>query len=422
MGRAFVAKLARKGARDPEALAAWIGRQKWGKTAFQRLAKAGRDDAKAQRQLMGRIRPGGQLAGDLTGFSDQELGRALSDLSPAESGRVAAEMDRRDAAATLPGVRPDLIGVSDEELGQRLATADGTESAAIAAEMDRRQRVAEVFPGGSLAADLSRTDEGTLGWALAYARPDEAQRIAAEVDRREPVAMPVPSATGDGVTDYAADRAALEMAAGDLPAPEQWGRYADDGMPAGASGDDQADGSPEYRAIQGRIAAEIARYESEFGFTPSEQQRERIATDIYAEAQQEYERDKYRRLAATSTREKFLGEMVTRYQEFLDQEMIRATNAEDSRSGKSITEGRLVNAAGDAAGIRDVDLWSGPQWMADRYATEELKAYWETVSPRVTISEFVAKLTGTEGMSGANDPRGIWRILKDQHQERHGDT
>ena len=37
MGKAFVAKLARQGARDPEALAAWIGRKKHGKKAFGKL-------------------------------------------------------------------------------------------------------------------------------------------------------------------------------------------------------------------------------------------------------------------------------------------------------------------------------------------------------------------------------------------------
>lgn len=44
MGAKFnklVSQLAAKGAHDPEALAAWIGRRKLGKTAFQKLAAAG---------------------------------------------------------------------------------------------------------------------------------------------------------------------------------------------------------------------------------------------------------------------------------------------------------------------------------------------------------------------------------------------
>lgn len=50
MPSAFVAKLAREGARNPEALAAWIGRKKHG-TSFAKLATAGRkdDDGKASK-------------------------------------------------------------------------------------------------------------------------------------------------------------------------------------------------------------------------------------------------------------------------------------------------------------------------------------------------------------------------------------
>jgi len=37
-------KLKKQGARDPGALAAWIGREKWGKKRFQKLAAKGRKD------------------------------------------------------------------------------------------------------------------------------------------------------------------------------------------------------------------------------------------------------------------------------------------------------------------------------------------------------------------------------------------
>jgi hypothetical protein len=48
MGKAFVAKLAKEGARDPEALAAWIGRKKHGKGAFQKLVAAGRKKQRSE--------------------------------------------------------------------------------------------------------------------------------------------------------------------------------------------------------------------------------------------------------------------------------------------------------------------------------------------------------------------------------------
>ncbi|MFF6940459.1 hypothetical protein [Streptomyces lavendulae] len=46
MGKAFVSKLAKEGARDPEALAAWIGRKKHGK-AFGKLTAAGKKPGSA---------------------------------------------------------------------------------------------------------------------------------------------------------------------------------------------------------------------------------------------------------------------------------------------------------------------------------------------------------------------------------------
>lgn len=40
--KALVGKLSSKGVRDPKALAAWIGRKKYGKSKFQKLAAQGR--------------------------------------------------------------------------------------------------------------------------------------------------------------------------------------------------------------------------------------------------------------------------------------------------------------------------------------------------------------------------------------------
>jgi len=40
--KALSGKLGRKGAKNPKALAAWIGRKKYGKARFQKLAARGR--------------------------------------------------------------------------------------------------------------------------------------------------------------------------------------------------------------------------------------------------------------------------------------------------------------------------------------------------------------------------------------------
>lgn len=68
MGKAFVAKLAKEGARDPEALAAWIGRKKHGGAAFKKLSAKGRKDggdksASTAQKPSGRTRqPSGEAA------------------------------------------------------------------------------------------------------------------------------------------------------------------------------------------------------------------------------------------------------------------------------------------------------------------------------------------------------------------------
>ncbi|MFF9337734.1 phage minor capsid protein, partial [Streptomyces albogriseolus] len=83
-------------------------------------AEADRRDTEA---LLDRAAPRGRLAHDLTGLSDAELGRIVGHVDDADALRIAAEMDRRDLAARLPGVRADLVGVSDEQLAGRFREA-----------------------------------------------------------------------------------------------------------------------------------------------------------------------------------------------------------------------------------------------------------------------------------------------------------
>ncbi|TXS22623.1 hypothetical protein EAO71_24285 [Streptomyces sp. ms191] len=341
MGKAFVAKLAKEGARNPEALAAWIGRQKHGRKAFQQLAAAGRDNAQEQRDIMSRVRPSGRLSRDLTGFSDRELGRTLSELTPAESAKVAAEMDRRDTAARLPGARPDLIGLSDAELGQRAGSATGPELAAIAEEADRRQKVGEVFPGGTLAGDLSGVDEATLGWALRYAQPDEAARIAGEMDRRHPP-TPVPAAAGAGtVAGQLADRAAMDELLGSDA--DGWGHLASD--------------RPDPR--DGMSATER--------WLADRDEEAQAARGAYTRAQV---RDMYR-------------EHV--YAQYMA--------AEDALRGV------LLSRDANRQGIDPVMLFTGPAHVAFARASEELKRWWQT-NPRTTLAEYEEQVTGQRSAAG----------------------
>ncbi|NUR01318.1 MAG: hypothetical protein HOY79_33780 [Streptomyces sp.] len=50
--------------------------------------------------------------------------------------------------------------------------------------------------------------------------------------------------------------------------------------------------------------------------------------------------------------------------------------------------GYLLSKAGRAAGINPYDLWTGPLSRAARYASEELREFWER-QPRITRTQFV---------------------------------
>ena len=63
----------------------------------------------------------------------------------------------------------------------------------------------------------------------------------------------------------------------------------------------------------------------------------------------------------------------------------------DYLAAEAECRGELVNRAGVAAGVRDgFALWSGPRWLAEKYATEELLEFWLT-HPRMTVTEYAAR-------------------------------
>ncbi|MFI9824424.1 phage minor capsid protein [Streptomyces sp. NPDC052013] len=292
-------------------------------------------DHRDQAALMDRVRPGGQLTDDLTGFSDDELGRALRDVPPADALRIAAEMDRRDLDAGMPGIDRTLAGMSDEQLGMRAAQASGEDLARIAAEADRRQLLAKVFPGGQLAEDLSAIGDEVLGWAMRYASAEQAARIAAEIDLRYPP-EPLPAAAGaHTVAGQLADRAALDEALGPLSAVDEWARLADE-LPDPYAG---------MTATERWIAER--------------------------EAEQEAARNAY-------TRE----EIREMYREHIYAQLLAAEEA---------TNGYLF--ARGVTGVDPLALFTGPSHVAYARASEELKRWWAS-NPRTTLAEYTEMVTG----------------------------
>ncbi|KUN96192.1 phage capsid protein [Streptomyces caeruleatus] len=298
-----------------------------------------RIEAEADRRdlddLLGRIRPGGTLADDLTGFSDTELARVFGHLDDGDALRVMAEMDRRDLATRLPGVSPDLVGLSDHDLAARARDADPDTLALVAAEAGRRDLLARLFPGGQLLGDLSGVGDDELAWCMQYATSEELLRIAAEMDRRDAVDMPQPAGTGDAVADLLADRDALAEAMAPAPDPEEWGRLADD----------------ETFAAE---AAALAAAQDEDGG----------------------ERDERHTITRREAR--------ALYDEYVYRQYIQAEND---------TNGYLLNKKSRASGINPVSLFSGPARIAYARASDELKEWWKEHG-RLTQAEFIEQVVG----------------------------
>lgn len=308
-------------------------------------AEADRRDLDA---LLDRAAPRGNLAADLTEFSDSELGRLVGHIDDADALRIAAELDRRDVAARLPGVRPDLVGLSDDELAARVRHAiehqlDNVDQ--LAAEAHRRDMLANLFPAGRLLDDLSDTGDDALAWAMQYANEAELLRIAGEMDRRDAVELPPPAATGNAVDDLLADRDALAEAMGDTtPDPATWGALADDQALDNAN--------PGFWDDLKQAAARL------YGDDNDHDERHKITR---AEARRLYDEYVYRQYLA----------------------------AEDACNGY------LLNKKAQAAGHNPATLFSGPARIAYARASDELKEWWATHG-RLTQAEFIEQATGKE--------------------------
>ncbi|MGC0205234.1 phage minor capsid protein [Streptomyces levis] len=303
-----------------------------------------RIEAEADRRdlagLLDRAAPRGRLADDLTPLSDVELGRILAHVDDADAIRIAAELDRRDVAARLPGVRADLVGLSDDALAARVreAIAHGTDDVAeLAAEAHRRDLLAELFPGGTLAADLTAVGDDALAWSMQYATAEELARIAGEMDRRDAIELPQPAATGNAVDDLLADRDTLAEALAPAPDPERWGEFVDD--------------DAVFSALRAAAAKQFGDDEDS-----DQDERHRITR---REARALYDEYVYRQYLA----------------------------AEDA------TNGYLLNAKARADGINPASLFSGPARIAYARASDELKEWWAE-NGRLTQAEFIESVTG----------------------------
>lgn len=67
--------------------------------------------------------------------------------------------------------------------------------------------------------------------------------------------------------------------------------------------------------------------------------------------------------------------------------------ATEQLAAEEATNGYLVNKAGERAGVHGWDLFTGPEATARKYASDELRAYWQTHG-RMTLDDFRAGVLG----------------------------
>lgn len=293
----------------------------------------GEGDRRDEQALLDRIRPNGRLVDNLAEFSDDELARVSTHLGDDDMLRVMAEADRRDIDAALPGARRDLVGMSEQDLAARARHVED-DRPAIGAEIHRRRLLAEVFPDGRLAGDLSGIGDDVLGWAVRYASPEDAARIADELDGRYPPAAMPEAAGAHTVEGQLADRAAVDEALAPAAEPDAWNGLSVDWY-AGMSSTERWIAEREYADMQQRTA---------------------------------YTREQLRDMYREHT-----------WAQYMD--------AEDA------TNGYLLSREARAAGVDPGSLFSGPAHVAYARASEELKRYWAD-NPRMTFVEYEEMVTG----------------------------
>jgi hypothetical protein len=96
-------------------------------------------------------------------------------------------------------------------------------------------------------------------------------------------------------------------------------------------------------------------------------------------------------LASRVDQERMPGETRERAVRRLYEETVRIAYLQAEQA----TNGHMLSPAGRAAGINVESLFSGPRARARKYASEELKRWWE-VHPRQTYTEFRAMMLGRD--------------------------
>lgn len=330
---------------------------------------------------------------DLAETSDADLYALASEHAsrPDILERILGELEQRDAVdalAPVPVEVPDLGDLdayTDDELlglaGEHADTPEFLEQ--LLTELERRddRAAAEAAEAQALANLDERTDDELLALAGDYAdRPDILGRVLAELEQRDEVEEPKPV----DLTERT-DEELLTLAGEHAEEPELLERI----LGELERRDDQ---TPEPAESPGGVEAEVDEETPEQRRLTELVEAGRDWQEAYAEAYgldvEDLEREaRNAEIDAHRTRGETREETIRRtYREYIHLQWLDAENA---------TRGHMVNAAGRAAGVDALSLFSGPTARARKYASEDLLRWWAD-RPRVTYAEWRAQLLGRD--------------------------
>ena len=207
--------------------------------------------------------------------------------------------------------------------------------------------------------------------------------VLATLHRREPVELldpPVESLTDDQLAERIMDA----FMDGDLDAAARFEAELD--RRAELEREREEETARRRQAAEQRRAeredrqyAEIARLVEEEGYDWEDAAAEILGVTVERIRRQDYTRT--HRVGDTDRRD-FRTIAREQYRLFIERQVVAAENA---------TNGYLLTPEGQSRGIDPASLFSGPRARAERWASEELKRWWDA-NGRVTFAEFVEQI------------------------------
>lgn len=314
-------------------------------------------------------------------------------------GYLSPDTPRAATPAPAPAALPDPPQMSDEALAAELAALTGTGGAdsarglALAAEIDRRAQEAEAARPLSELSDDELMD--IIGQAYAAEDYDRAAAAEAELERRDQP-DPEPPAPVDGtlragdlawydddrlgemlMTAFAEGRTAD---AGVIEAELEQRAALADAPPAEAWVDpDETDAERERRELEDAQYERMRVLVEEQGYAWEE-----AAAEVQGRSVEALRREDYvlQHRVGDTDRRSFVELAREQYKLWVTQQWTAAEQA---------TSGFLLTPEGQRAGIDPQSLFSGPRARAERWASEELKRWWDTHG-RMTFEDYTAAI------------------------------